>query len=391
MLTKPVARQRHKGFTLIELLVVIAIIAVLIALLLPAVQQAREAARRTQCKNNLKQMGLAIHNYVSSNNGELPIATMMNMHQAGQVVVNSSTWGIAILPYMDQANLYNSMNNNVPFWYTAQNLAAIKTPIPAHMCPSSPQPSTASVSMTAATYFLLTSALSSSANPGYGADPVTYTAGVSDYMAIYKPNGGFGNYLGTLPGNPPGYIRGETMWGDNGLWSWDSDVVGAPSQSGDNAMVNRLDSILDGTSNTIALIELAGRSQCWRLGRQIPAGADAQSSQPPLWGNGFWAASWNARRISGSAADGTYGLTATSYASVGQGGPCIINCSNAEGSVARSGHGEFGGAGGAYSFHPGGAHILIADGSVRLVNQNMNVQTFAFMMSRSQSEVVGDF
>ncbi len=89
--------QRRKGFTLIELLVVIAIIAILVALLLPAVQQAREAARRTQCKNNMKQIGLAMHNYHDVNNG-FPV---------GQYSCCWGTWIVGIMPYIDQAPLYD--------------------------------------------------------------------------------------------------------------------------------------------------------------------------------------------------------------------------------------------------------------------------------------------
>jgi prepilin-type N-terminal cleavage/methylation domain-containing protein len=105
---------RRIGFTLIELLVVIAIIAILIALLLPAVQQAREAARRTQCKNNLKQMGLAIHNY-SDVSGYVPpgwIVQTSDVHwgTVADPILESWSWGSFLLPYVDQAPLYNSLN-----------------------------------------------------------------------------------------------------------------------------------------------------------------------------------------------------------------------------------------------------------------------------------------
>ena len=109
--------RRRRAFTLIELLVVIAIIAILIALLLPAVQQAREAARRTQCKNNLKQLGLALHNYhdvfdtfpstvsASSTNNLAPGCS-------GWVVSRGFSWRFKILPYMDQAAIYNQMDQD---------------------------------------------------------------------------------------------------------------------------------------------------------------------------------------------------------------------------------------------------------------------------------------
>ena len=99
-------RKRMRGFTLIELLVVIAIIAVLIALLLPAVQQAREAARRTQCKNNLKQIGLALHNYESTF-ARLPPGNFGGM---GGCNDDGLAWSFVILPYIDQGNLYNQID-----------------------------------------------------------------------------------------------------------------------------------------------------------------------------------------------------------------------------------------------------------------------------------------
>ena len=96
----------RSGFTLIELLVVIAIIAVLIALLLPAVQAAREAARRAQCVNNLKQIGLALHNYFESRNA-LPGADMVVQRPTNATELSALS---QVLPYLEQSNLYNSIN-----------------------------------------------------------------------------------------------------------------------------------------------------------------------------------------------------------------------------------------------------------------------------------------
>ncbi len=128
--------HRNRGFTLIELLVVIAIIAILIALLLPAVQQAREAARRTQCKNNLKQLGIAIHNYHDVY-GCIPIADVNG-------TVNPVSAHARLLPYLEQSNLYNLVDFNVPYDHV-NNTVPRNTELPAFRCPSDPTSLPASV------------------------------------------------------------------------------------------------------------------------------------------------------------------------------------------------------------------------------------------------------
>lgn len=130
-------RYQRSAFTLIELLVVIAIIAVLIALLLPAVQQAREAARRTQCKNNLKQLGLAIFNYESTQSCLPPTAVIIRLPD------NTLQTGYAgpftrILPYIDQGNTYNAINLNTTYGDLA-NQAAVARVTGIFLCPSEPQ------------------------------------------------------------------------------------------------------------------------------------------------------------------------------------------------------------------------------------------------------------
>ena len=134
--------QRRRGFTLIELLVVIAIIAVLIALLLPAVQSAREAARRTQCVNNLKQIGLALHNYISSLDA-LPPSGSSNYNTAYyEKITNAFGMKPRILPYMEQQQVFNAINFNVdPEWGTfggweGANITAKAMRIASFLCPS---------------------------------------------------------------------------------------------------------------------------------------------------------------------------------------------------------------------------------------------------------------
>ncbi len=138
-------RVRRSGFTLIELLVVIAIIAVLIALLLPAVQAAREAARRAQCTNNLKQIGLALHNYQSSN-GSFPMGNTKVLIGGGY-----NTWAgwsahAQMLPFLEQTPLYNAINFNLTGFAFAVdapseyvNSTAAYAKINAFLCPSNPR------------------------------------------------------------------------------------------------------------------------------------------------------------------------------------------------------------------------------------------------------------
>ncbi|QDT26963.1 putative major pilin subunit [Gimesia panareensis] len=130
MLLTPTHRHRRRAFTLIELLVVIAIIAILIALLLPAVQQAREAARRTQCKNNLKQMGLAIHNYND-------VYTCLPNANCGVSETSGGSLFVSILPFIDQANAYNLFDFNLSN-SAAYNVNVTSQTLPFYLCPSSP-------------------------------------------------------------------------------------------------------------------------------------------------------------------------------------------------------------------------------------------------------------
>jgi len=143
-MAKTSVSRRARGFTLIELLVVIAIIAILIALLLPAVQQAREAARRTQCKNNLKQMGLAMHNYHDVYNTFPPGCISMPFQNTATTELSCWSWGAFLLPYIEQNALYSGLGvGNATLAQnaaTANGLRFLQTPLSGFRCPSDTGP-----------------------------------------------------------------------------------------------------------------------------------------------------------------------------------------------------------------------------------------------------------
>jgi prepilin-type N-terminal cleavage/methylation domain-containing protein len=138
-MTHSAAPRSRSGFTLIEVLVVIAVIGILIALLLPAVQSARQAVRRIQCVNNLKQIGIAMHNYHQAI-GTFPLATAVAFSSAG-VKTDWGTWGVhaMMLPYLDQTPIYNAVNFDWSCWYgTGQQIngTAFNTSLSVFLCPS---------------------------------------------------------------------------------------------------------------------------------------------------------------------------------------------------------------------------------------------------------------
>ncbi|MFO0930149.1 MAG: DUF1559 domain-containing protein [Gemmataceae bacterium] len=218
--------EHRRGFTLIELLVVIAIIAILIGLLLPAVQKVREAAARMQCSNNLKQIGLALHNFHDTN-GTFPASgwTTVGPGNPGGKYVG---WRPLLLPYLEQENLRRIYDFNVN-WWEGTNPTTAAIPVKVYQCPSAPSRS-------------VTSAVAKAPRPA-----ITFPAplGVTDYEAI----------MGVQPASV-----NATLYNAGNRYS----VMYRNSQV-------RLTNVSDGTSTTIAVVECAARPVVYRLGKEQPA------------------------------------------------------------------------------------------------------------------------
>ncbi len=343
------SRRRAYGFTLIELLVVIAIIAVLVALLLPAVQQAREAARRSQCKNNLKQLALACHTYheagkqFPNNYDGRPISEMTG--GSWQNGTGDFGWIVMALPYLDQAPLYNQFNFsdqsnacncNSRGWTSQNNTALATTILTVCLCPSNPQAPKLGVDVAGC------SGGGSFNGAQVGRSDYTGSLGfiAGDWRSCLVQDGG--NIPLTKNGNE---TVGQVLdaWGEANSQRYLQGMNGVFSFMG----TAKISDITDGSSSTILLME----DHHWSQGKTRP-GQNA--------GDVGWA---SPMQVSTAAN--------------------LIN--------QNYGYNDSHKCHGISSTHVGGAHIALADGSVRFISENMSLTTLQAIATRNASVPVGDY
>jgi prepilin-type N-terminal cleavage/methylation domain-containing protein/prepilin-type processing-associated H-X9-DG protein len=334
-----VSKLERPAFTLVELLVVIAIIGILVGLLLPAVQAAREAARRMSCSNNIRQLGLALHNYESTHKVIPPSRISVT-----SPVIFQQSWVSMILPYLEQTSVYSAYQHGQP-WYAAVNDPLTTVKLPTMTCPSAP---TDRDYPTQNLYTAITNNTRTSARPLWG---------YSDYGSINAVR------------NAAFVVSGLPSLGTR-------EVLGAMARGPAGV---KFAAITDGLSNTIVVAEGAGRPSIFVSGKKMmnPRTGNIAFGTPFVADGWGWADINGGFSIDGANSLGAQNDTSSSgNTTLVPNGTCFMNCTNDS---------EL------YSFHNGGAQFLFGDGSVQFLSQSISGATFVALLTRDRGDIPGEY
>jgi prepilin-type N-terminal cleavage/methylation domain-containing protein/prepilin-type processing-associated H-X9-DG protein len=357
----------RRGFTLIELLVVISIIAVLIALLLPAVQSAREAARRAQCTNNLKQIGIALHNYHSSV-GTFPLGATVATFGGSYGMGYSSHWGTwsaqaLMLNFLEQAPLYNAANFN---WGTAVgpayaiNYSVCSTVVNGFICPSD------GISPVKAA-------------PSAGG---LWSSGLNNYQASLGPDTAYQSWANSGPDTPGLFTEGWRAYGLQNVTDGSSNTIAyGESLVGDQniELVKWRDGpvsttgfagggpFIDASGHFQAVITDLNNCQAAFANPNPTMNQGAQNQRGAWWGSGQGGTSLFNTIVPPNSAQFNFGY-------------CQLN---AQSNNALDGTYE-----NATSNHPGGCNFLFADGSVRFLKSSINMTTYWALGTKADGEII---
>ncbi len=361
---------KRQGFTLVELLVVIAIIGTLVGLLLPAVQSAREAARRSACTNNLKQAGLSILNWSSANGNTIPHSSRPNNGNA------RLSWVTRTLAFLEEQQLYNRYDRTKNWsdtttgtGFTTANATLVSTRIKALECPSD------------------------SSNLQFDGDPDTSSTSAGYPTSETQGAAGTGLFAATTDYSPTTFVDSGLV-GVNGIvassaWTGTQkqrqSAAGAVQQ-GDGFMakdyngtvIQKVAFCTDGLSKTILLVESAGRPYKWNRGK-------LSGSFPTNRVNGGgWCRPASDFAFKGSKEDGTsVGTSAPNSATsavASTNGEDVATFSFDGGSSGKEGSSD------PYSFHPGLVNVVMADGAVKTISDSVSISVFAAMVTRAGNE-----
>ena len=343
---KNLTRKDRRGFTLIELLVVIAIIAILIGLLLPAVQKIREAANRMKCTNNLKQVGLGLHNYESTY-GVFPTSGEGNFNNGGTVITvmdTASTWTM-LLPFLEQDNIYKQITPTVHYLNNPAGQAPFQTAVSIYICPSNP------------------SANGGKDSGGYG---------ICDYMPIaYTDLDDSGTRQAGNPAWRKDGILRRSFTDGTGVAASDGTLWG-PVNVGGGAPIA---SCTDGTSNTIAAIEDVGRGFNGVVNGKYstPSGAKTLIAR--------WAEPDQANGVSGppGMSNGNSKIVNNNATPLGGPSTCPWTTNNCGPNDE------------AFSYHTGGANAIFGDGHVQFIRDTIPVVTMRNLCTPNGGETATNY